>query len=333
MKNLLEGLLNILRFHKGKIVLTLFLSSLCFILFFPFGDLSDFANSKVSEATQNQVFLQFSDVGLGVSPQFGVQLQDVYVEYAGFPPLKSEAITVLPLLGSIRGVAQGVMGGQIQFKQSSESKKESQVDKINVKAQELDLKEAGQALAYVMQSDLSLAGQMNLSLDAEIPRPKTDADDNVIGPADPSSGEANVEISNFSLPSFQATTPLGPMTLPSVKLKKFNGRGRLTNDGRLFLDEIRLGDTKDALQGSIKGQLGGSFGGGNFQVFSYDLNIDLNMKNDFLNQPGMDFLMLLDAYQSIGSKFKSQGADGVRYRFRIQSQSAGGLPQVSALTQ
>lgn len=300
---------------------------------FPFWDLSDYANSKVAESTQNQVFLQFSDVGIGLSPQFGIQLQDVYVEYNGFPPLKSDKLTLLPLLGSYRGSAEGIMGGQISFKDVVDSKKDSDIHKVNLNAKELNLKDAGQALAKLMQSDLSMSGQMNLTVDAELPQAKTDETGNITAPAEPSSGEMNVEIQNFGLPSFQAQTPLGPMTLPAIKLKQFNGKGRLTNDGRLFLDEIKLGDSKDSLQGSIKGQMGGTFAASNFQIFSYDLNVDLNMKSDFLTQPGMDFLLLLDAYQSIGTKYKSATTDGVRYRFRIQSQSAGALPQVTSITQ
>lgn len=104
--NFIKGLF---RYHKLKILSILGFAIVFAFLIFPYDDLADLATMKISEATGNQVYLQFDSLNLNAVPP-GVGLEKVAVETPTLPPIKAESISVTPWLS---GLILGKQGAEI----------------------------------------------------------------------------------------------------------------------------------------------------------------------------------------------------------------------------
>src|SRR4051812_29728975 len=102
MKTILESINNLFRNHKLKILVIISAFLFFLITLFPFRDIGDLITSQISEATQNQVYVDFKDLGLTLFPQPGLKMEGVTIDNPMFPTLAAENLFVsTSLLGLI----------------------------------------------------------------------------------------------------------------------------------------------------------------------------------------------------------------------------------------
>ena len=138
LQKVIDAIVDVFRNHKKKIVF-MFASFVIFtIALFPYGDLGDLVTAKVMDLTQNQVYLQFDDMGISIFPSPGVKLDNVYIESVFLPSLNVKSLALAPsIMGFITlspGIsirADGFLGGDLSLsaKKGKEISKESfQID-------------------------------------------------------------------------------------------------------------------------------------------------------------------------------------------------------------
>jgi type II secretion system protein N len=296
----------------------LVLASVFFVIFFPTGDLGDFVSTKVSEVTQNQVFLQFSEFGLNVLPP-ALKFSEVFVETPFFPAVTTANLSISPSIsamisrkpyGSIK--ANGLFKGdvKIDFKKGTASELAPERHRLLLSAENLDLK----SLRDTFNFPVSVTGRLNLEADGQA---------DVEGKEQPEM-ELVIVIEDFNLPTATVSTMMGPLTLPELKLGKVEIKGRLSN-GNLIIEQGDIGQPKDELSGKIKGKWAmtiNSMQGYSPNLGAYDIDINLVAKKSFQNKAGL-FLSLLDSYKSIAG-------DGAAYHFKVSAINLDSPPNITA---
>ena len=317
-RNILAGFFK----HKWKFVLMIF-SALAFtVLLFPFSDLADLVTAQVSKATGNQVYLQFDEMHMSLFPQPGVALEQVYVEGAQFPALKSQEIVFTPSIMSLitqkpagQVTAKGFLRGQVKASIAPGTKSDNGVErqKLTVKADQLSLSE----LKNLLNLPVSLKG--NLSLDTTALADLTFREQPDV--------DLVVNIDKFELPPANIQTMMGPLTLPDLKLASVQLKGRLSA-GRFVIEDGTIGNANDEINGTIKGSIGMEIqnrGGGSFApvMGGYNFDIDLKIKKSFEDR-GSLFLSFIDQY-------KTPIAGGSRYAFKLSASNPMLPPSFGAL--
>jgi type II secretion system protein N len=305
----IKMILGALRDHKFKFVL------------FPFDDLADLVSSQVSKLTNNQVFVQFDRMKMGIIPDPGLQLQNVYLETSSLPPLKANEITFTPSIAgliaqkpsgslSIKGFLKGNVTASLQPAKKSDNGIERH--KVQISAQHLNLAEMKELVGL----PLTLKGSLDLTTQALADLTLTEQPDM----------DLVLHIDKFELPTGNVQTPMGPITLPEIKLSSIDLKGRLSA-GRFNIEEGTLGRQGDELAGSVKGsialQLKMTPQGIAPVIGSYEFMIDLMIKPG-LQERATLFLSFLDQY-----KFSVPGA--TRYAFKLSAANAYDPPNMGAL--
>jgi type II secretion system protein N len=303
----------------GKwISLILGLATLFFLVLFPTGDLGDFVSTKVSEVSQNQVFLQFSEFGLNMLPP-ALSFKEVFVETPFFPAVTTESLSISPSIsamisrqpyGSVK--AEGLFKGEVKIDVKKGSQTEASTDRQRVilSAEKLDLK----SLREAFNLPISINGQLNIDADLQA---------DLEGKEQPEM-ELLLTVEEFNLPTATVSTMMGPLTLPELKLGKVEIKGRLSN-GSLIIEQGDIGQSKDELSGKIKGNWAMSINAAQGfapNLGAYDLDIDLTAKKSFQSKAGL-FLSLLDSY-------KSAAGDGARYHFKVSGANIEAPPNITA---
>ncbi len=317
----ISGMLNQIKKAKRYIGISFFSAVVFLIILFPFSDLSEFISAQIAKATQGKVFLLFDGVNLALSPAPGIAFKDVFLDISGLPQLHADHFFISPSIaaliqqkpyGTIK--IEGLMDGDLKLASSSGTRSDSGVErqKINLEVQNLKLSELNEALHL----PVNVHGNLDLKSTTQADLTLTEQPD----------AEVNLKISQFELPAANINTMMGPLTLPELKLKNVELKGRLAG-GRLNIEEGRLGQEGDELQGTIKGEIGltlQSQGSGITPLIgSYNFNIDLQVKKSFQDKATL-YLSFLDGY-------KSALSDGARYAFKINAAGPGLPPNISAL--
>lgn len=309
----------LIRKLRKPLMFSLLFAIVFFLVLFPTGDLGDLVSSKVSEITQNQVFLQFSNFSIGIAPP-GVKFTDVFVETAFTPGISAEEITLAPSLqgliaqkpyGSIS--AQGLLNGSLDISikkgQSSETGNERQrlvleVNKINLSS-----------LREIMKWALALEGQLSITADAQ----------GDLALSEQPEMDINLDLEKLAVPPATMNTMMGPLTLPDIKLDIVHLKGRLSN-GKFNIETGEIGKKQDDLNGRIKGHWNVNLlmmgGRPQPQFGSYDFEIDLVANKNFQAKASL-FLSLLDQY-------KTPTSEGARYRFRVSASDMMSPPSITA---
>lgn len=316
----LIGFFQLLLKHKLKF-LVLFVSALIFtVLLFPFNDLSDLVSTKVAQFTQNQVFLQFEKMGLSFSPSAGLEFSNISVDTPALPTINAKEVVITPGLSSLitqkpAGTvsAKGLFHGNVEISMKPGTKTDTGVErqKIEITAKQLslaDLRDLAQ-LPMVLKGkvDLTTVAQADLSFQEQ---PEIDL---------------NIKIDQFELPPSNVQTPMGPLTLPDLKLSSVTLKGRLVG-GRLNIEEGIIGKENDEMRGSIKGGIGLQLqnrGGLVPVIGAYNFDVDLTVKKNFQDKAAL-LLTLLDQY-------KTPTADGARFALRVSAPGPNTPPNMSAL--
>ena len=311
----------LLKNSKGKIFLMLF-STLAFIfILFPFDDLSDLITSQVSKATNNSVYVTFDKLKMSIFPQAGAQMEKVYIETLRTPGLSAEELTITP---SVSGLiqqkpyghvsAKGFLKGDVDLNVSGGGKTENGVErqKLDVTAQKISLNDIRELanLPILLKGQLDLQStviaDLSLSEQPEI--------------------ELDLTIRQFELPPANVNTPMGPLTLPDLKLSSVELKGRLSA-GRFIIESGQIGKAGDELYGSIKGNFdislqnrGGQIG---HQLGAYSIELDLKTKRTFQERAAL-FLTFIDTY-------KTPTSEGAQYKFKVSATSPMMPPNIGAV--
>jgi type II secretion system protein N len=315
-----EGLKKLwIQFKKLRLGLLVFILStlVFFVMLFPLNDLGDLISAQVSKATQGKVYFQFDGLNLSAWP-LGLQMSNVFVEAGQMSALKAKDVTVLPSVsGMLKGKpyghinASGFLKGDVSLSLSSAPAGEKSPDRstIDLSAKKISLKELRSlaGLPFFMQGDL------NLDM-------KTIADFTF---QDQPEADVVLTVTKFELPPTNVDTSFGPLTMPEVKLKQVDLKGKLSG-GTFVIEKGDVGQAGDELQANIKGQIKVTLMnmGGQIvpQLGSYNLDIELKTQKSFQEKAGL-FLSFLQAHQT------SPG----QYKFKVASPQWGVPPQITTL--
>lgn len=302
-------LLKLINESKGKIFVMLISSLVFLFLLFPFDDLSDLISSQVSKLSNNSVYLQFDRLKMSLFPQPGVKMDHVYIEALRTPALSASELIITP---SVSGLiqqkpyghvsAKGLLKGDVdvQLGKGSRSENGTERQRIEVSAKQVSLHD----LRELANLPVLLKGQLNLETTALADltfqeQPDVDLD---------------MTISKFELPPSNINTPMGPLTLPDLKLSTVELKGRLAA-GRFIIETGTIGKPGDEVYGTIKGNIGLNIlnrgGGFSHQIGAYNFEIDLKTKRGFQERAAL-FLSFIDGY-------KTPTSDGAQYKFKVSA--------------
>lgn len=317
LKAALHALLN------SKLKIFVMLVSLVFFLFalFPVNDLGDLVSTQVARVTGNKLFLQFEELKMSLFPTPGMKFEQVYVEAAGVPGVSAAEIKFAPSIGGLIAQkpygsvsAKGLFKGDVQIHVKSGTRTDTGVErqKIEINAQKLSLQE----LRNVARLPVLLKGNLDFESTALVDLTFSEQPDM----------DVSLSISQFELPPANVMTPMGPITMPDLKLSSVEIKGRLTG-GRLIIESGQIGRENDELRGSITGNLDlrliSNRGVINPVVGGYDFKIDLRAKRNFQDRAAL-FLSFIDSY-------KTTTPDGSQYKFRVSAANTMVPPTIGAL--
>lgn len=317
----LGTLLGLLKNNKAKFM-AMILSALVFIfILFPFDDLTDLITSQVSKLTNNSLYVQFDRLKMSLIPQPGVEMDQVFIESTHAPAISANQLVIAPSITGLiqqkpygRISAEGFLHGNVDVHVSKGTRSDNGVDRqrLEISAQKISL----QDVRDMANLPVLLKGQMNLTTTALADltfqeQPDVDVD---------------LSIKQFELPSSNVNTPMGPISLPNLKLSTVELKGRLSA-GRFIIETGTIGKVGDELYGTITGNMGltlNSRGGGGVMpvMGAYNFDIDLKTKKSFQERAGL-FLSFIDAY-------KTPTAEGSRYKLRLSATNPMLPPSFSA---
>mgnify|MGYP003683410681 CR=1 FL=1 len=337
MKKVFDAIKLVLRFHKKKILFLFGSIAFCFVVLFPYDDLSDLITQKISVATSNNVYIQFDQLSFGLLPQLGLKMSNVVVESIFAPTLAVKTLGFAPSITSLlfktpggKLKAYGLFGGDavVSIGRSNELDINTTEYGIDVEIEDIDLKQLTKFLKSSYNLPMTASGssqiESSLHLDPSFKeQPK---------------GDFEIELKDVKIPSFILTFNMpteGGMgvpinfPMPALTVSKITLNGKI-DDRKLIIKEGKIGDPKNDLHGEISGEFIVDIKKG-FQVNrgGYDLKINLNVSDNLKRQLGT-VLTFVDLYNSIGEKYKFDSLKGVRYSMRLSSRNANSPPRVSS---
>lgn len=308
MENI-SRLFKLLKDSKGKLFVMV-LSSLLFIfILFPFDDLSDLISSQVSKLTNNSLYVQFDRLKMSLFPTPGVRMDQVYIESIRMPSLSAEQLVITP---SISGLIQQKPYGQISAKGFLKGDVELQMGKGTRTENGIERQKIEISAKKVALNDLRALGNLPIMLKGQVSIESTALADLTF--QEQPDVDLNLTISSFELPPSNVNTPMGPLTLPDLKLSTVELKGRLAA-GRFIIETGTIGKPGDELYGTIKGNIGITIinQGGRFgqQIGAYNFEIDLKAKKSFQDRAAL-FLSFIDGY-------KTPTAEGAQFKFKVSA--------------
>lgn len=300
----------------GKISFTALIAVIMVVLLFPFGDLNDFISSKVLEATQNQIYLQFDELKLNPIA-VSANMENVVVETPSISNITIKNLSASPSVKALIArqpgghvIAEGIWGGDLDLKLSPNGSGKSDVA---FSAEKLSLKSITQAFNI----GLPLAGSLKANIQASVD----------LSFAEQPDGEITAQIQKFEMSSGPVNIPeMGSLNVPEVKFSVVDVKSKL-QAGKLILENVKLGGAADDLSGTIKGDMAITFRNMNGQIVpmigAYNISIDLVAKPAFKDRASF-FLNFID-------RFQSADASGTRYKLKLSSSGPGMPPQMLPL--
>lgn len=316
----LRQLIKLIRESKGKIFVMIVSALVFLFILFPFDDLSDLISSQVSRLSNNSVYVTFDKLKMSFFPQPGVKMDQVYIESIRTPALSAQELVITPSISGLiqqkpfgQVSAKGLLKGDVEIDVSKGARTENGTERqrIEVSAKKISLHD----LRELANLPVLLKGELDLQSSA-LADLTFQEQPNV---------EVDLKISKFELPPSNVNTPMGPLTLPDLKLTSVELKGRLA-DGTFIIENGSIGKPGDELYGTIKGRIGISIvnRGGAFgqQVGSYNFEIDLRAKKSFQDRASL-FLGFIDGY-------KTATAEGGQYKFRVSATNPMMPPSISS---
>ncbi len=269
IKTFTSPILNVLRYHKLKIFVTLISMMLFSILLFPFSDLSLFISDTIAKNTRNQVILQFEDLMLKLLPSPGFQMSEVMINTPQISSLEVEEMVLMPIFSSLlmgrmgmEAQLKGAMNGNLSVLVNVLEQNEEGISKLEAKVRTQDI--SIQKLLEVMQMQLNIKGVIYLQGQGQIDLTYEDQPD----------FRLRTQTQNFQLNALSIPTPIGPFPLPNLSLKEILIQTHL-KEGQLQFETLEIGRAGDDLVGQISGYLNLQFrrGRGSPQILPGDYNL------------------------------------------------------------
>jgi type II secretion system protein N len=336
VSQILSPITSLFKYHKLKILGVLAFAILFTLVIFPYDDLADLATSKISQATNNTVYVQFDSLDLGLMPP-GLAMGNVSVETTTLPAIKASHLAVSPWLsGLIVGKqggsvdAKGLFGGIVaaDFHDGEKSKSGERSKNIAIDAKGIKLPELSKFLATGNIASFLLQGTLDLSTQAQVD-PLFDTQP---------SGDMTFKIDGLTLPgqtlhvTMAPGSPSMPIALPEVKLGNTKMTAKMV-DGSLQIQDLSFGNDS-TLAGKVTGQLGVTFRksptGVQPVVGTYDLRVNLKLPRAFVQANEKAGLSL--AFAMLPPAARKETAKGTELAFRVQPPAPGqGVPLITAI--
>ncbi|MGZ3743201.1 MAG: type II secretion system protein GspN [Pseudobdellovibrionaceae bacterium] len=310
-----------LLFNSKLKILVLLLSTGAFLLIlFPMNDLGDLVSSQAARLSGNKLFLQFEELKMSLFPSPGVKFEQIFIETPGIPGVSAQEVLFTPSISGLIAQkpygavdAKGIFKGNVQINVKSGTRSDNGVErqKIEISAQKLSL----QDLREVARLPVMMKGNLNFETLALVDLTFTEQPDM----------DVKLNLNQFELPPSNISTPMGPLTLPDLKLSSVELKGRLAG-GKLIIENGQIGKDGDELRGNITGNMEVTLanGGGGFSPIlgGYTFNVNLRAKRNFQDRAAL-FLSFIDAY-------KTATAEGAEYKFKISAASTLVPPSIGA---
>lgn len=317
---------------------------LFFVWFFPFSDLSQVMTTQVALATQNQVYVQSETLDLHFLPTPAISATDLSIE-TSLPPISASWAKFTPglmsMLLNIRSAmrmgqdpeaakqvmanvgfsfdAEGLFGADVDLSMGAGKKSEGGKDRsrISLAMEKLNL---GQVRDW---ADLQVKFQGKADVETEFNFTPDFAEQ--------PDGDYDIKISKFNMPASTVMVNMNgfdvPFNVPALTLENVTLKGRVTN-GTFTIEDGQFGQSKDPLQGRIKGQMGLRFqpsGAGMPAILpgSYQFNVDLTTTPAYYKEIAILFDFIQNGRQS---------PTGYRYIFRMQGPGFGPPPTITRLS-
>lgn len=320
MMNLIVIFFRFLLRNKWKLFLTIALTLVFTVIYFPLSDFNDLLSSQVAKLTGNRVYLQVDNMHINPITT-SLTLDNVVLETPEISSVTAKELLLSPSLSALISKkpaghikARGLLNGDVEvFLKPVESSKGTDKSRIEITASRISLKEARQLTNF----NLPIKGELHLNSQAIADLSFTEQPDL----------DLNLVINKFELGA--TSVPLqdfGQISLPELKLGKIELKGRLSN-GKFTIENGKLGQASDEFSGQIKGDLALSFQNMNGQITpvvgAYNFIVEMKASPSFKNKAQL-FLSFLDGY-------KTESADSSSYKFKISAMQMGLPPQFSPM--
>lgn len=318
--NQLKDFFKFLLTHKWKFVLCATSVLVFIVVLFPFNDLTDLITSQVSKLTKNSVYIQMDELELSALPT-GIRLGNLLIETSQFPAIRTKELTVSPSVMSVINKkpagsmkADGFLDGSVFLSLAPGSKTENGIErqKIEIRAEQINLAKVRNFVPVPIPFKGTLKIESSALADLTF-NEQPDMD-------------LQIEISKFEIPTSNIETPLGPLTMPELKLGQLQLKGRLSN-GRFQIEQGVLGKPGDDLVGTVKGGIGLQINNRNGtitpQIGAYSLEVDMTTSPAFTEKASL-FLTFIEQH-------KKSSPQGARYSFKVSASGPQSPPSVSAL--
>lgn len=293
--------------HWGKILLTVLLTIVFVVAMFPLNDVNDLVTNQVYRGTGNKVYLQFEELNMALFPSPGLAMGQISLEASPLPPISIRRLELRPsLLGLLlqrieaEAKAEGIFRGDITASVKPGKKMENGAitQAVSVEAVNLNLAE----IRKVAQLPVQARGTLGLTADGHVDLSFSNQPDITL----------DLTSNSFELMPSTVETPLGPLSVPELKLGKLQLRGRLSA-GQMVIEDGQIGTSTDELNGTLKGRLGLEMRMINGIVVpiatNYEFNVNLSAKKSFEERASM-FLLLIQNHR------QPEGENG-RYKFTL----------------
>ncbi len=320
VENIISPIRYLFKQQKKAILLALFATVMFVIVFFPYDDLSDLITELIAEKSQNQVFVQFDELGVGFLPP-SIKMSNVEVDAQVLPAtLKAGTMRLAPSIAGFLAFSPGfsatiedVMKGDLSlsYRAGKKVNENVQLQKIDLGLEKIDLK----SLANFMSLPVNLGGVISAQFEAQI-------DPNFVEQPD---GEVQIRINKFHLAEGTVPTAMGPILLPTMDLSNVSLRGQMRG-AELMIDDGTIGGTGEVLNGRFKGKVGLRLIKQGTQVVpvwgAYEIKIDLSLDRTAEKSFG--------AFLSLYDRYKSLTGTGSRYALLLKAPNSQAIPTASS---
>ncbi len=291
------------------------------VLFFPYNDSAGWITKMIAKATNNQVFLDFKEVGVSLLPSPALNLETVTIQAANAPTLKAKELSVAPsILGLITfkpGVslyARGFFEGNVSLstRGGSSTEKGAPTQVINIDAEKVALSE----ILKLLKLPIDLKGKLNLEASSTVDTTFVEQPE----------AEIEADAKKIQIISGSVPTPIGAVNLPQVSWSSFNLKANLA-DKKFQLEKATLGKQGDELFIEADGSFGIQIQklGTRIQPMPTSMDLKLTMRAKKSFQKKFEYIALLEPYKS-----RTEGDVDI-YRMRISSKNLRRPPKIEAI--
>jgi type II secretion system protein N len=316
-EKIFQPFLYVLRNHK-KTILIIGVSAVLFtVVRFPYDDLADLITEQIAKNSQNQIFVQFDELGVGLLPP-AIKMSKVSLDTPMLPTLKAGTLRLAPSIAGFLAFKPGfsasiedVMKGDIAltYKAGKKINDTTRMQDVDLVMSKVDLK----SLSSFAGLPVDLEGQISLDLDTQV-------DPNFIEQPD---GDVAIKINKFKLPP-SIPTMMGAIPTPNTEISSISLKGQLKG-ADFVIDEGQIGAAGDTINGRLKGHVGLRLVRQGNQIVpewgAYEFKIDLSLDRAAEKNFGV-FLGFYD-------KFKTITGTGSRYALKLTGANFMSPPEAS----